>query len=326
MHVIRPVALSDIDSLEKCAKCAGLGLTHLPKQRHMLEKKIQDSCSAFAKEVVNPKHEDYFFVLSDTTTKEVQGTCAIYSKVGAKYPFDVFAIEILNGRKVLRLKQYRNGPSEIGALYLLPENRGSGLGRLLSLSRLLFIASHLQRFEDIVIANMRGVIDNGNSKFYDAIAAHIFKKEFTALMAERLIDEKCVQGMLPTQPIFVDELPKDAQEVIGTVHPHTQPAINMLLHEGFQHINEIDPFDGGPIIQAITRDLKTVKSSLLTQVKAVTSKPFNGEQAIICNERLDFRACFGTVTCGTEGLATISSDVAEALEVQPGDTIRYIAT
>lgn len=324
MYVIRPVRTHDIEGLLHCALTAGPGLTHLPKDRQLLEWKVRDSLLAFSKDVKKPEHEDYFFVLSDTALQNVCGTCAIYSKTGVKFPFDVFEVEEKE-EKILRLKEYYNGPSEVGALYLLPESRGGGLGRLLSLSRFLFIATHLERFDTEIIANMRGFIENDHSPLWSAIGYPLTKEEFKDIMTQRMMNESCIENIFPKDPIKVSSLPKEAQETIGKIHPHTQPAYNMLIHEGFQQTNEIDPFDGGPILKTEIKDLRTVKSSYIVEVKAVSQHPFKGENAIICNSRIDFRACYGVIVCSPEGLATISMDVAAALEVKPGDSIRYIA-
>jgi arginine N-succinyltransferase len=323
MYVIRPIRTDDIEDLFHCAMTAGVGLTHLPKDLQLLEWKIRDSLFAFSKDVLKPEHEDYFFVLADSVSQKVCGTCAIYSKIGVKFPFDVFEIDEKD--HVLRLKQYRNGPSEIGALYLLPESRGGGLGRLLSLSRFLFIATHMNRFENEVIANMRGFIENDQSPLWNAIGYPLLKVEFKEIMSQRVLNESCIENIFAKAPIKISDLPQDAQKTIGKIHPNTQPAFNMLIHEGFKVTNEVDPFDGGPIVKTNTKDLRTVRCSYTVKLKAVLDQPFKGENAIICNGRMDFRACYGVIVCSPDGLATISLDVAKALEVNPGDNLRYIA-
>jgi arginine N-succinyltransferase len=52
-----------------------------------------------------------------------------------------------------------NGPAEIGSLFLSPEYRGRDAGRLLQLSRFLFVAEHPDAFEPQVVSELRGVID-----------------------------------------------------------------------------------------------------------------------------------------------------------------------
>lgn len=334
MIVIRPVTKDDLDAVERCALSAGIGMTHLPRRRDILEKKIEASNEAFAKEVVSPKQEDYLFVLEDLEEKIVGGTCGIYSKVGASAPFYVYRVETLappshrfpvpSERRLLRLISYENGPSEVCALFLSPEFRKGGVGRLLSLSRFLFIANNPHRFETTIIANMRGVIEKNVSPFWDGLSRQFLDVEFEEVMAMRSIDESFIQDILPRYPIYVSLLPPSAQEVIGKTHANTKPAFDMLNHEGFQFIQEIDPIDGGPIIAAETRSVRTVKHSIQATIKDIIPQAIRSERYIISNNSLDFRACYATINMSSDNSIIISADVGKALRVQPGDTVRYI--
>ena len=49
------------------------------------------------------------------------------------------------------------GSSEVGGLFLHPNERAGGLGLLLARSRYLFIAMHRARFADRILAELRGV-------------------------------------------------------------------------------------------------------------------------------------------------------------------------
>lgn len=326
MYVIRPVSLRDIDALEHCAATSGIGLTHLPNNRLALEEKVYDSMLALSKDISSPVNENYIFVVSDESSNEVGGTCGIYSRTGVSAPFSVFAVELDHekGSQTLRLKNYVNGPSEVGGLYLLPEYRRGGLGLLLSLSRMLFIASHPKRFDDIVLANMRGIIDEGHSVFWNAIGARYYKMSFKDIIMERSVDE--LSGILfPQEPITISSLPSEAREVIGKVHPNTKPALAMLEKEGFRYANEIDPFDGGPILKAIKAELRTVKQSIVAVVKTISEKTLEQDKRyMICNGLLDFRVCYSGIEKEDDGSVTISRDVAKALKVSQGDSIRYV--
>ena len=56
--------------------------------------------------------------------------------------------------QTLALVEEHNGPCEIGSLFLHPDYRRNGTGRMLSASRFLFMAEHKHRFETQVIAEM----------------------------------------------------------------------------------------------------------------------------------------------------------------------------
>jgi arginine/ornithine N-succinyltransferase beta subunit len=80
---------------------------------------------------------------------------------------------------MLQVTNDLTGCSEIGALFLLPEYRRDRIGKMLSLSRFLFIAAHPDYIAEQVIAEMRGVHDNnGDAPFYNSIAHHFFQMPF----------------------------------------------------------------------------------------------------------------------------------------------------
>lgn len=332
MFIIRPARQSDLSALERCALAAGLGMTHLPRRRDVLEKRIQCSIDSFDKDVLSPNDEEYLFVLEDIEHKMVIGTCAIYSKTGACIPFYAYQIEEVaptNERlppiedpRLLRLIPIFHGPTEVAGLFILPEHRMEGLGKLLSLSRFHFIASHTSRFDRTTIANMRGIIENNISPFWDGLGRRFLNVELQEVMAMRLEHDHLVSDILPPHPVYVALLPKSVQEVIGKVHPNTIPAVRLLNHEGFQFCHQIDPIDGGPILIAETSEIKTVKNSTIAQISKISTMPAE-ERFLLSNLHIDFRACYGSIKETENQRVEIPADVANALQVQVGDSIRY---
>jgi len=152
MVVIRPINLSDLPALESLSALTGFGLTTLPRDQKLLRKRIRDSLHGFEKlsDEDPPGGETYLFVLEDLETGKVVGTSGIVSKVGGFEPFYAYRIETsihasqqLNVRKEIRtlhLVEEHDGPCEIGSLFLSPDYRKDGNGRLLSLARFLFMA------------------------------------------------------------------------------------------------------------------------------------------------------------------------------------------
>ena len=118
---------------------------------------------------------------------------------------------MLNVRKDVRtltLVEEHNGPCEIGSLFLHPDYRRDGNGRLLSLSRFLFMAEHRQRFEPQVIAEMRGVIDDqGRSPFWDAVGKHFFEIDFPKADYLSMVNKKFIADLMPRHPLYVPLLP-----------------------------------------------------------------------------------------------------------------------
>lgn len=334
MMIIRPVKKQDLQTIAKCAMDSGPGLTHLPKRMECLEQKIECSLQAFSKANSTPEREEYFFVLADHRTEEIGGTCGIYSRTGAKDPLYAFRIEtlpplpaplpLLKENRLLQVKAYQNGPTEICALYLMPHMRKGGFGKLLSLSRFLFIAGYPKRFTETVMANMRGIINNAESPFWNGLGCHFLPVSFNEVMAMRALSEDFLPQFLPKYPIYVSLLTEETKQSIAHTHPHTEPALKMLQKEGFRFINEIDPFDGGPFIAADTKEINTIKNSKVSSVKALSKELNSPERYLLSNDRIDFRACYGVVQVEDDGRIVISEEVAEGLQVQIGDPVRYI--
>lgn len=335
MFVLRPIKASDTDAFVQLAFEAGLGLLSLPKNPELLAELVHDSENAFAKKVKTPGPESYLFVLENILDNAIGGVCGIHAKTGVNSPSVFFHIErttkfnpILgqqNEMQSLKVVQYRNGPSEICSLFLGHHFRHSGLGRLLSLSRLLFIATCLERFDTMIFADMRGVVENNtHCPFWNGVGKYFLNMDYVSLMQIKNVKNFTIIDMLPESPIYIPLLPQDVQQAIGKVHENTKPALNMLMQQGFCITDDVSVFDGGPRIEAETKDLYAVKNSIVTTVAAVTSTLSDDSSYLICNNKIDFRCCYGQIILGTNHEATISTNVAAALHVDKGDTIRFI--
>lgn len=335
MMIIRKVRKEDIEGVAHCASQAGVGISNLPKKRNVLEKSLEFSYQSFEKKLTSPKDEEYLFVLADHATQIIGGTCGIYSKIGVKTPFYTFHIDQLpspplplpipSERRLFTLKEYKNGPSEVCALFLLPEFRKEGLGKLLSFSRFLFMACFPERFDPYLIANMRGYIENRISPFWNGIGRHFLDLSYDEVSTMRSESEEFLTHILPKYPLYVSLLPKQVQDVIAKTHPQTTPAMEMLMKEGLHFIDEIDPLDGGPILGTYTKEVRIIKNSVQEFVQEITQNAITSERYLICNQRIDFRACFATVKKSAKGGVILQKEIADALEVEQGDAIRYIA-
>ncbi len=334
MMVMRPIAMKDLDRLVELAGMTGFGLTTLPKDPEFLRKRIQESEHAFEKMADKPGGEAYLFVMEDLTSGKVVGTCGVVSKVGGFEPFYAYRIEtsvhesrMLNVRKevqTLHLVREHNGPCEIGSLFLAPEARRDGNGRLLSLSRFIFMAEHLRFFDPVVIAEMRGVVnEQGRSPFWDALGRHFFEIDFPKADYLSMVNKRFIADLMPTHPIYIPLLPVEAQEVIGKVHEQTRPALRILLSEGFRYNGMVDIFEAGPVVSCAVTEVRTVKQSRAAVVSRVINEKIDSPVYIIGNARIDFRACQGNVAELPDGSVGINRLEALALSVRVGDRVRY---
>lgn len=156
------------------------------------------------------------------------------------------------------------GPSEIGGLILQPSHRGHRLrpGRLLSFVRFHFIALYRHLFADRVLAEMMApVTTEGDNVFWD----HFGRKFVPVKYAEA--DRFCqhnrgfIPELLPKEEIYITLFPLEVQNMVGVVSRETIPARRLLESLGFRYRNFIDPFDGGPHLDAPTSDISLVKAT-----------------------------------------------------------------
>lgn len=330
--IIRPIRKDDLDQFEELALSASLGITNLPKNRKLLEDKIEDSLKAFSKNIKEPQDERYIFVLEDTKTSKIGGTCGILSKTAVTNPLYYYKLKKIKLNQsphqieVLKAVSHKNEPSEIAALYLHPDFRHSGLGKLLSFSRFMFVASFKERFEKQFFAEIRGVItDEGVCHFWEGVGRHFLDVNYTKLMDMAAIGREFVPEILPKHPIYLTLLPKEVQDIIGKSHEKSSAALKMLESQGFKFKDEIDIFDGGPRIFAKTSKIKVVRKSVTGYVKKIVDEPLNSHKKyLVSNEKLDFRAGLINLKFQGKSEVDIARSDAEALRLHVGDKVRYI--
>ncbi|OAI42891.1 hypothetical protein AYO41_03325 [Verrucomicrobia bacterium SCGC AG-212-E04] len=205
--------------------------------------------------------------------------------------------------------------------------RASGLGRLLSLGRFLFMAAFPERFDAEVIAELRGFLDaHDRSPFWDSVGRHFFQDDFHAADVLSGLGEKdFIRDLMPRHPIYIPLLPAEVQAVIGRVHTDTEPAKRMLLDEGFVETDEVDIFDAGPLVRAKRERIRTIKTRKLTTLRALHPKPPPGSlRALISGTTLDFRGCISVVRVNADGSVDLDAATAKRLKLAEGDNVQYL--
>ena len=332
---IRAARKSDLRSFYNLAKLTGGGFTNLPAEKATLEAKLDRSAAGFERQGDTPGDDLYVFMLENCDTKQIRGTCQVFGAVGTERPFYSYLISTLTQRSDELGKTFRNqllnlttdleGSSEVGGLFLHPQERAGGLGLLLARSRYLFIKGHRERFGDTVLAELRGVMDEGgHSPFWDSIGGRFFgmtfpeADEFNAIHGTQFIAD-----LFPKSPIYMSMLPESARAVIGQPHPTGKAALKMLENEGFLWDCYVDIFDGGPTVTARTDTVRTIRDAKTLRV--VDAEPSPGQPMLIAHGRLhDFVACYATVEVAGGG-AAIDPAARKLLGVQPGDEVLAVA-
>lgn len=338
--IIRAAQTDDVQHLYEMAKRTGGGFTNLPPDRKALSTKLERAAAAFARTDDVIDDDLFVFVMENTATGEVRGTCQIFSRVGQKWPFYSYRLGMLTQHSVELDKTFRaemltlstdlEGCTEVGGLFLHPGERSGGLGMLIARSRYLFIRNHRARFGDKTLAELRGVIDEaGGSPFWDGVAGRFFGMNFQqADQFNAVHGNQFIADLMPKHPVYTAMLPESARAVIGLPHPSGRAAMRMLENEGFHWENYIDIFDGGPTMTVRTDQIRSIKEAVESKIVAIDTtlgEHKAGEKDLVAFGRLGgFRAAYAWLEPRDGGMA-IDPEAADLLGVGKGDLITHIS-
>ncbi|MCG8911160.1 arginine/ornithine succinyltransferase subunit alpha [Pseudomonas nitroreducens] len=337
MLVMRPAQVADLQQVQRLAADSPVGVTSLPDDAERLREKILASEASFAAEVSFNGEESYFFVLEDSETGRLVGCSAIVASAGFSEPFYSFRnetfvhasreLKIHNKIHVLSLCHDLTGNSLLTSFYVERDLVNTPIAELNSRGRLLFMASHPERFADAVVVEIVGYSDEqGESPFWNAIGRNFFDLDYTE--AEKLSGLKSrtfLAELMPHYPIYVPLLPDDAQEAMGQVHPRAQITFDILMRDGFESDNYVDIFDGGPALHARTSSIRSIAQS--RQVPVRIGEGAKGSRGyLVTNGQLqDFRAVVAELDWVPGKPVTLNQQTAEALGIGEGASVRLVA-
>ncbi|ANI13903.1 arginine/ornithine succinyltransferase subunit alpha [Pseudomonas citronellolis] len=337
MLVMRPAQAADLQQVQRLAADSPVGVTSLPDDAERLKEKILASEASFAAEVSYNGEESYFFVLEDTQTGQLVGCSAIVASAGFSEPFYSFRnetfvhasreLKIHNKIHVLSLCHDLTGNSLLTSFYVQRELVSTPIAELNSRGRLLFMASHPERFADAVVTEIVGYSDEqGESPFWNAVGRNFFDLNYSE--AEKLSGLKSrtfLAELMPHYPIYVPLLPDEAQEAMGQVHPRAQITFDILMREGFETDNYIDIFDGGPTLHARTSGIRSIAQSRLVPVR-IGEVPKATRSYLVTNGLLqDYRAVVAELDWVPGKPVILSAETAEALGIGEGASVRLVA-
>lgn len=337
MLIMRPARMGDLPEVQRLAADSPVGVTSLPDDRERLAEKIRASEASFAAEVSFNGEESYFFVLEDTVSGKLVGCSGIVATAGFSEPFYSFRnetfvhasreLQIHNKIHVLSMCHDLTGNSLLISFYLQPELESTPWAELNSRGRLLFVASHPERFAESMVVEVVGYSDDkGDAPFWDAIGRNFLAIGYAE--AERLCGLKgrtMLAELMPSYPIYVPLLPDSAQEAMGQVHPRSQVSFDILMREGFESEHYVDIFDGGPTVHARTAGLRSIAQSRLVPVR-LGAPAQSGRAYLVANNQLqDFRALIVELDWEVGQPLTLTPALAEALGVGEGGSVRVVA-
>jgi arginine N-succinyltransferase len=334
MLVVRPAGLADFDSLMELAVLSGRGFTSLPEDEPTLRARLALSEASFQSGVAPPEAW-YTLMLEDLDTGSVEGVAGVKAGVGVKRPFFSFRVvtlaqssptlEMRFDHKALVLVNECAGWSEVGSLFLRPEKRKGGAGRLLAQSRYMLIGIEPQRFAEMVLAELRGWFDeDGRCPFWEHVAHKFFRLGFDqADLMSASTDGQFILDLAPRHPIYTELLPEEARDVIGRVHRDGEAARAMLEREGFRYQGLVDLFDAGPTVACPRDDIRTVRDAKRLRVK-LGEDAFGEEALISTGDVARFRAIRASVLIDGDA-AILGREALDALGVCEGEVVRVKA-
>lgn len=268
--LVRSVQPEDLSQLTDLAK--QFNLLNLPGDKKVLAEKITRSQQSFAGELQKDKSE-YIFVVEDVEEKLVVGSSLIIAKHGnEEVPHcyfkilkrDHFSQDLGLGfiHQVLRFQLDTDGPTEIGGLLVdrAYRRRPERLGKQISFSRFVYMALNPERFESRILCELTPPLtEEGRSEFWEALG-----RRFTGLPYQEAdmlsqTNKEFIESLFPEEDIYLTLLDAKARLVLGRVGEATKPAQHLLESIGFEYLDEVDPFDGGPHYGAKTEEVLPIK-------------------------------------------------------------------
>lgn len=325
MFLIRQAKPKDVGTLGKLARM--VHFVNLPAGDQLILDKINHSTRCFNKaagigvEVVEPKRKQagrggysaldaetdaFMFTLEDLDSGGVIGTSQVRAHQGGPgnpnwslklMEKKFFSPALASGttHTVMQLYGDETGPTEVGGLILAPSHRGHRMrpGRFLSFVRFHFMALNRRFFADRIIAEMMPhVTHDGDNAFWDAFGRKFIPVRYAEADRFCQFDRRFISDLLPKEEIYLSLLPMEIQNLVGVVARETEPAKRMLESIGFEYRRFVDPFDGGPHIEAETDKVTLVRDTRHAEIGKVISDERCDEQAMvsIVTEDGEFRA------------------------------------
>ena len=327
--IVRPVALKDRDSLLKISANLGPGLTNIPRTKAIWQQKIESSVLAF--KTAKRGENNFFFVLEDVVSQTITGFCAIFTGIGNSRPNYHYRCSYISHYSQEFDKRFRHktisfcsdleGCNELASLYLDSKVRGTGTGKLLSLSRMLLMAQHPDLFDTITFADIRGHFDEKDqSPFWELFMSKFFDLEYNMADMHSANNFQFFVDLMPKYPIYVNLLPEQAKGSIGKHNSKAEGAVRNLLRNGFRKSDYIDIFDGGPNYICETENITTIRKCQSLPVSKIVHN-LSTKPRLLANSSITNFAAISAAVAIEDDSAIITASTAKALDIEIQNTI-----
>ncbi len=211
------------------------------------------------------------------TSVSKNGTSVFFKRKKKNISSKVFKFK--KSLDVIQLHTVKEPYTELGTLFLHPDFRGKGRGSLLSLARFKFMALWPERFDQTVVAEIRGKVDkDDNSIFWKYFSKHFFDEEMFNNNEISYINNSFISESIPKHPFLVGPLNRSAQRIIGVPNDNAVPAFKMMRSQNFKPNGMVDIIDAGPCLECSFNKINTIKSNRPVKIKSfgLPEKQFSG--------------------------------------------------
>jgi arginine N-succinyltransferase len=299
------------------------GLSSLQPRLNFLKDYIKSSEKSFSQKHNSDQPCKYLLGMYEGVGGKLIGCAAVKTKTGINTPFINFDILGEGDDQHLKASSRFMGSTEVGSLYLDPDYRSLGLGSYLARVRYLLMATEPWRFDDCVIAELRGICGINGSPLYDHIFKDKLEKNFMEADTEYFDrNPKSLGDIVPIGKLNTCDMPINVRASLGQPNASGQAAMRLLQSEGFIFTGTVDLFDGGPIMSVHRDTIRTIMNSKVLKAKRqekikggvysiVTSGDFNNFRAVITKTKLN------------DDKVNISFEAFDSLNLQKNNTVRY---
>lgn len=305
--------MADAPSLISLIEAAGPGLASMPRDVPSLEAVVAASEAG----------ERQTYVLERQDTRQLVGLSSIIPSLpDGSYSVTCEVRRDDRGGVWLRPHNRFLGYTDLCTLFVLPEMRGSGAGRLLSLARFFPIANRRERFASSLLVQFRGVLDEqGVSPLWQAVCNRVLRIDHVTAHRRLREDPDFLAAQLSEGGwLDVSAIPEPVLGLLGRVNQNAEPARRLLEGEGFADTGDVDLLDAGPVLSCATDDARIVRDSKVVEITQIvdTDAP---REVLISTTGADtaLRCCRGAI----DDMGNLAEPAARALRVEPGMTVRY---
>jgi arginine N-succinyltransferase len=316
---------------------SGLGKT-AGTVRESAQTRMEATAFASGLRAVSGQSPLFMFLLEDLDSSALIGTSQIISRMGgpelpnlsfqlSRKDFFSSTLQVGANHVVAKLHLDTTGPTEIGGLIAQPSMRGHKrrLGRFLSYVRFHFMGLYRGMFSDRVLAELMAPFSpDGHNPFWEYLGRRFINLTYEE--ADRFCQhsKEFMLSLLPREEIYLTLLPPEARSVVGQVGAETVPAKRLLENLGFKYFNRVDPFDGGPHLEADTDAISLVKTTFRAEAAEpiaesqcrghgmVSVMPADGEFRCVETLWLEDR---------TGGVIRLPREAMSALRIEPGEML-----